>query len=159
MYKVYKNSTGLRVKLPESIYEEVQKCIEKFYPNECGGIFVGTIDNGNTAVISEMMLPKKFRSTPIYFVRVADLLNKWLEKIFQRDGGNTIYLGEWHSHPNGSPYPSNTDLKAMEDIANNNDVRISTPLLLIVAYNGEVYKEKIYIYQENNLKPYTYENE
>ena len=41
------------------------------------------------------------------------------------------YVGEWHSHPNGSTQYSSTDLAAMIDIEK--EVAIENPLLLIVS--------------------------
>lgn len=157
MYKKYRNNDGLQIHLPETILMEIHKCISRFYPNECGGIFVGKIDNESFAVIEKMMLPKKFRSSPVYFLRVTEFLNRWLNRVFKQSDGQMIYLGEWHSHPNGSPIPSSKDTDAMEEISKNENIRIKTPLLLIVGYNGKKFDERFYIYQENKLTPYSYE--
>jgi len=153
MYREYLNKDGLKVILPDGILDQVKEFIVQHYPNECGGVFVGKI-NGDIAAIEEMMVPKKFRSTPVFFSRIAGVINKWLLQIFKKSKGETIYLGEWHSHPNGSPYPSSTDFNSMKKIAQNTDVRIETPLLLIVGYDGMRFNERFYIYHNQNLTPY-----
>lgn len=153
MYNEYKNEDDLRIILPEKIFDSIKKNIIKYYPNECGGVFVGQINN-KTAVIEKMMMPKRFKSTPFFFSRIADLINKWLERVFNQSNGNTIYLGEWHSHPNGMPYPSSTDSKSMKKISLNPDVRIKTPILLIVGYNKKEFNERFFIYSRNNLVSY-----
>jgi integrative and conjugative element protein (TIGR02256 family) len=157
MFRRYKTIDGLKLELPEAIFDDIKECIKKFYPNECGGIFVGKIIDENTAVVEKMMIPDKFKSTPVYFTRVSSFLNTWLRKVFTISKGETIYLGEWHSHPNGYPLPSGTDLRAMENISKNSDVRMRTPLLLIVGYNQIQYREKFYIYRNNNLQHYEHE--
>lgn len=158
MFRKYSNSDGLKIELPETIFRDIQKQVDKFYPNECGGIFVGTVTDDATATIKKMILPKKFRSTPVYFVRVTGFINKWLNGIFKKYNGEVIYLGEWHSHPNGSPTPSGTDLKAMQEISINPDIRIQTPLLLIVGYDKKKYEEIFYIYKTKQLIPYEQQN-
>lgn len=153
MYKEYKNKDGLKIIFPEGIFDKVKEFIVQHYPNECGGVFVGKIKE-NTAIIEEMMVPKRFRSTPVFFSRIAGMINKWLVQIFKKSKGDTIYLGEWHSHPNGGPYPSSTDFNSMKKIALNTDVRIETPLLLIVGYDGIRFNERFYIYHNQKLTPY-----
>lgn len=153
MYKEYTNRDGLKIILPERIFDEIKKCVVKHYPNECGGVFVGKIKE-KTALIEKMMVPKRFRSNPVFFSRIADFINKWLERVFNQSNGETIYLGEWHSHPNGAPYPSETDYNSMKRIAQNTDVRIETPLLLIVGYDNKHFNVRFYIYHNQKLTPY-----
>lgn len=153
MYREYLNKDGLKIMFPDGIFDQIKEFIVQHYPNECGGVFVGKII-GDTAAIEEMMVPKRFRSTPVFFTRIAGMINKWLVQIFKKSKGKTIYLGEWHSHPNGRPYPSSTDFNSMKKIAQNTDVRIETPLLLIVGFDGEVFNERFYIYHNQNLTPY-----
>ena len=45
------------------------------------------------------------------------------------------YVGEWHSHPNGSTQYSDIDLAAMVDIEK--EVAIENPLLLIVGVRSD----------------------
>lgn len=156
MYKVYTNKDGLKIILPEKIFENIKKFVVKHYPNECGGVFVGKI-NEDTAVIEKMMVPRRFRSNPVFFSRIADFINKWLVRVFKQSKGETIYLGEWHSHPNGEPYPSSTDFSSMKKIALNTDVRIETPLLLIVGYDRNLFSEQFYLFYNDTLT--TYEEE
>ncbi|CAG0954407.1 desampylase [Flavobacteriales bacterium] len=158
MYREYRNSDGLHIVLPENVFQDICKQVDKFYPNECGGIFVGKITDDSTATIEKMILPKKFRSTPVYFVRLTGFINKWLKDIFKKHNGDVIYLGEWHSHPNGSSHPSGTDIKAMKEIASNPDIRIQTPILLIVGFNKKDYQERFFIYKNNQLISYEQQN-
>ncbi len=159
MFRKYISKDDLIIELPETIFQEIQLHVDKLYPNECGGVFVGNIKDDVTARIDKMVLPKKTRSTPVYFVRLTSFINRWLLNIFKKYNGEVIYLGEWHSHPNGTPFPSGTDLKTMREIAINPDIRIQTPILLIVGYDKRTYNEIFYMYKNNKLIPYSYDTQ
>jgi integrative and conjugative element protein (TIGR02256 family) len=154
MFKKYINPDGLTVTLPATVFVEIKKQVIKHYPKECGGIFVGKIINDNEALIEKMMVPRKFYSTRVFFLRVTGFLNKWLERVFNQSQGELYYLGEWHSHPDAAPIPSWKDLDSMEKIAKNPDKRIQTPLLLIVGFNSRSFSEKFYLYTNQKLVPY-----
>lgn len=155
MYRTYKNSDGLKIALPEIVFGKIKQHVKKHYPNECGGVFVGKIIvDENKAIIEKIMIPKSLRSTPVYFLRLSGFINKWLIRIFHQSEGELLYLGEWHSHPNGEPKPSSKDFQTMKRIAENENVRIQTPLLLIVGYDQIVYNEVFYVFSNNKLTPY-----
>ena len=48
------------------------------------------------------------------------------------------YLGEWHYHPGSSPEPSATDVKRMQDIAENDDSNCPEPILLVAGENRAI---------------------
>lgn len=158
MYRSYVNKDGLRVLLPTEVFDQIKVKIAKHYPLECGGIFVGCITEDGAACIEQMMMPKKFNSNRIWFLRVADFLNKCLLQIFKNNNGEVIYLGEWHSHPNAPPIPSKIDFQSMLRISVNSNIRIETPILLIVGYNGREYNECFYLLYRNKLIPYGKQN-
>lgn len=155
MYKSYVNEDGLSILLPSKIFNEISNNISKNYPNECGGIFVGKIDlQKQCAIIEHMKMPNEIKSTPVFFKRLAAFLNNWLNDVFISSKGELFYLGEWHSHPNGFPIPSSTDLKTLRKIAKSKTLRIETPLLLIVGYDNKSYNERFFIYTHDKLIPY-----
>lgn len=45
------------------------------------------------------------------------------------------YLGDWHTHPGGSPKPSSLDRATLRQIAVDPGARQGTPIMLIVALN------------------------
>ncbi len=140
--------------LPYQIFEEIKVQVAKFYPVECGGIFVGKLLDNNSVLIVEIMMPEKFKSNRFWFYRISAFLNNWLSNVFKRNNGEVMYLGEWHSHCDAPPYPSKKDLGSMIRIAQSENVRIQTPLMLIVAYDGKNYNEQFYILFENKLIQY-----
>ena len=155
-FKTYRNKLGLSIRLPDQIFEAIQKEVRRYYPHECGGIFVGRIEN-NTAVIEKVMTPMRIISSPMIFKRVASFLNKCLVKVFNQSNGQTLYLGEWHSHPDGRPLPSHKDFIAMKRIAFSESVRIQTPILLIIGWSNDTANEMFYVFHGDKLV--TYEKE
>lgn len=155
MYRAYINQDGLRIILPESIWMEIKAIVAKFYPNECGGIFTGRIDiQNNTATVEQIIVPEKIKSTPVFFRRLAKGINDVLSQLFVKTKGESYYLGEWHSHPNARPYPSDTDFSTMQKIADNANIAIKTPVLLIVGYDGHSFSERFFILFNNRLISY-----
>lgn len=73
------------------------------------------------------------------FVRNPSDHHRDLEAFFARTGGDYTrfnYLGEWHSHPGMAPIPSNTDMRAMQSIAEDPSVGANFVVLLIVSLSG-----------------------
>ena len=65
------------------------------------------------------------------------------------------YVGEWHTHPNGSTKYSSTDLNAMIKIAKDDNVVIENPILLILSINKDKsYKFSFYLYASEKLIEY-----
>src|SRR6187402_1042249 len=113
MCRKYYSQTGLEMLLPEEIFEQMKGICRRYYPKEVGGVLVGHIENGATAVVELMIVPKWFYSTPVFFSRKVAHINRRLQRIWKQSNGATHYLGEWHCHPNMTSNYSGTDFKAM----------------------------------------------
>ncbi|UIJ85272.1 Mov34/MPN/PAD-1 family protein [Rhizobium leguminosarum] len=101
--------------------------------NETGGILIGFIDQGEAVVCEANGMPSGSRFGLHSFWRAAGHLSYVLRKRWQE---KRHYLGEWHTHPNGSPTPSDTDRKTMEGISRNPSYACPEPLLIIVGTSG-----------------------
>lgn len=82
--------------------------------NESGGILLGQVKD-NVIYILKASIPNEFdKSSRFSFVRnksVAQLITNYE---FENSEGKTVYLGEWHTHPEKRPSPSNQDIKMIE---------------------------------------------
>ncbi len=126
------------------------------YPNEFGGVFLGSYtDNKQCLIISEVIIPNKYVSTPNAFQIKSENVNEQIAKRFEETNGNLVYVGEWHTHPNSSSKYSSTDLQAMKTIANHPEVTTKNPILLINGFNTKKHNFTFYVYSNNQL--YTYE--
>ncbi|MFL0171647.1 Mov34/MPN/PAD-1 family protein, partial [Tenacibaculum maritimum] len=85
----------------------------KNYPNEFGGFLVGRYEKENKLlIIEETILPQKYEGTPNLFLRSSKGIEEQFKKMY-REKPSKYYIGEWHTHPNGSTNYSQTDLNAM----------------------------------------------
>ncbi|MER9491565.1 Mov34/MPN/PAD-1 family protein [Mesorhizobium sp. M0320] len=98
---------------------------------ETGGILIGRyLTDGHTVVLEEATeMPKDSQFGPTWFRRGQRGLEALLKDRWAR---GLHYVGEWHSHPGGSPEPSSDDLAAMHRIASDPLYRCPSPIMLII---------------------------
>ncbi len=126
---------GLR--MTEKQLKEILRLCKQACPLETGGILIGHYtDSNDCAVVTEITnAPPDSRSGNQWFVRGVRGLQKKLDRLWQR--GNGFYLGEWHFHPFGSPSPSHTDGKQMQEISKTEKYHCPEPVLLILGGDPE----------------------
>ena len=117
------------------------------------GVFVG-YKQDDLIVIDDVLIPDDFENGKTVFVRRPGTLNDRLELIFNETNGKITYIGEWHSHPNGPPNPSSTDVIAMQEIADTKKIGNSNPILMIVKITEEIFEPVFYIYDNKKLLKY-----
>ncbi len=98
---------------------------------ETGGILIGrySLDLSLAIIARATDPPRDSRAGATWFERGTADIEKLLNDAWTK---NFHYLGEWHSHPGGSPIASSNDEEQMRRIASDELVRCSTPVLLIV---------------------------
>jgi proteasome lid subunit RPN8/RPN11 len=55
------------------------------------------------------------------------------ERAYERSGRTVAFLGDWHSHPRGGPWPSLQDEETAEAIAGDGGFRAPRPLYAIAS--------------------------
>ena len=149
--RYYLASDDLYIEIQASVFNQIQLQAEGEYPNENGGMLAGrySVDR-HTVYIEKAVVPVEKLTGRTTFKRNA----KGLEKVWTQLAKMGLrYVGEWHSHPNGSTQYSNTDLTAMVDIEK--EVTIANPLLLIVGVRGDgLSAHTFYCYKNNKLLKY-----
>lgn len=149
--KYYLASDDLYIEIQASVFNQIQLQAEGEYPNENGGMLAGrySVDR-HTVYIERVVVPVEKLTGRTTFKRNAKGLEKAWEQL-AKDG--LQYVGEWHSHPNGSTQYSSTDLAAMVDIEK--EVTIANPLLLIVGVRSYgLSAHTFYCYKNNKLLIY-----
>jgi len=124
-------AAGVVVKLTEPAHAshyEARRWIQS--ERSTGGILIGRYqDDGNTALVtSATARPNDSISGRTWFQRGVRGLKELLRDRWLR---GEYYLGEWHSHPGGSPDPSGNDFREMRSISIDSNYRCSRPLLII----------------------------
>lgn len=152
--KFINTKLNLKIDIDDGLIYRLIQFGKKHYPKEYGGILVGRyVDSDSMVLIEETVLPKKYKSSQYVFERGAEGLRKSLTKLF-RNEPSLIYVGEWHTHPDGQPIPSSTDLEAMKEIVNHAEVFIKNPLLLIIVITNKKFDFKFHVFHNNNIYGY-----
>ena len=146
---------GLAINIPEKLAKKIRTHTGKHVPKEFGGVLLGNYsDDKKTANITYVIIPSKYQNTEVSFQWDPADVHKKIEKRYVKSDGKEIYIGEWHSHPNGSVKYSGKDIKAIQDIANDSQVKIDSPMLLIFGAGTTMSKIGVYVYFKNKLYQY-----
>ena len=113
----------------EKIYAEVGN-----WPlRETGGALFGWRDE-NGAVVKQMLGPgPKATHGYSHFEPDGEWQQAEGERIYEQSGREVAYLGDWHSHPRGGPYPSRQDRRTARMIAEDSAFRAPQPLYAIAS--------------------------
>ncbi|GMN11368.1 Mov34/MPN/PAD-1 family protein [Croceitalea sp. MTPC9] len=102
----------------------------KFHQKESGGILLGQV-RGNEIYILKATVPSLHdKATRTTFDRNKQKSQIIIDYEFSNSDQRTIYLGEWHTHPEKYPTPSSTDLKMIKDQYAKNV--LNEPFLILV---------------------------
>lgn len=118
----------------------IEENIENFFlnyrqtknKNEQGGILLGIVKL-NEIIICRASIPTVFdKSSRFSFERNKKSAQLFIDYEFLNSGGKIIYLGEWHTHPENFPTPSNVDLKMIKTQYNKNSLNENFLIMIIV---------------------------
>ena len=149
--KYYLESEDLYIEINASVFNQIWLQAEGEYPNENGGMLAGRYSaDRHTVYIEKVVVPMEKLTGRTTFMRNT----KGLEKIWNQLAREGLqYVGEWHSHPNGSTHSSSTDMTAMIDIEK--EVAIENPILLIAGVRRDgLSAHTFYCYKNNKLLEY-----
>jgi integrative and conjugative element protein (TIGR02256 family) len=103
-----------RVKISDSPYETMYSYRQTNRTDtEAGGMLFGRfLIDSNDIVIDALSVPMKgdIRKRT-YFHRSMKAHQEVLDRVYEESYGTCHYVGEWHTHPEADPSPSNIDLK------------------------------------------------
>lgn len=134
---------------------KLSNCGIKQFPNEFGGFLMGYYSSDfKTLTITDTILPKEYQGTPCLFQRSVNGIDALFDEFYNKEP-KQYYVGEWHTHPNGSTRYSQTDIQAMINIANCKTVYITNPVLLILSVDKSSMKNfQFYFYDNEKLFPF-----
>lgn len=151
-YSFWQAGYGISVSITKEQAVEMQELAKDYFPDEFGGILIGKYAaDFSEAFIEGFLTTSKIKNSSSRFTRYAQELNQKLDQVHRQSGGETHYLGEWHSHPIGQAIPSHIDKKAMTDIANDPKIETSTPILLIMGNLRQNPELSCYIHKLGSL--------
>lgn len=118
--------------LPPEQHELLLAALRKAGRREVGGILMGEHVGPNLFIVREMTVHRR-GAVATFVRRIEDAMGR-LRAFFQQtehDYTRFNYLGEWHSHPSFTPYPSRTDDLSMLQIVQDEEVGANFAVLLI----------------------------
>lgn len=117
---VFQHQEG-SLKLSSVVVETMKKFTQKsLIQCEAGGILLGRfILESNDVIVDEVTTPMASDKRSLFgFFRSEKPHQAILNERWKSSGGTCNYLGEWHTHPQKKPIPSNRDLKSWEEQIN-----------------------------------------
>lgn len=124
-----------------TIADEVMQKIQSFaasylLPKEAGGIFLGCYRGPHVEIIDcTVPLPKDKRSM-FGFLRRDPGHSAAAVAAWKNSGRTTAFVGEWHTHPEDNPTPSQIDRNTWLDLMRS---RESDPLIFLIAGRKTIY--------------------
>lgn len=116
--------TSATIKIIESYKQNKKK------NHESGGILLGQIINNNIHIL-KASTPNKFDKSSRYsFECDKDAAQVIIDYEFVNSENKTIYIGEWHTHPENYPNPSNIDIGMIKNQYFKN--RLNEPFLVLL---------------------------
>src|ERR1035437_7445394 len=121
----------------ERVIDELQKYKQdNKKKHEAGGILLGQIEGKNIYVM-KISTPNNFDKSSRYsFERNKDIAQIIIDYEFANSNGKTIYIGEWHTHPENIPTPSSVDVNMLKDQIRLGKLNEPFALLLIQGIKG-----------------------
>ena len=153
--KLINKEKKIELEIEDTLLDKLSSIALQHYPNEFGGFLIGYYaSNFKSLIITDYILPNKYKSDRYLFERSTNGIEKKLKKLFTNTK-QQYYVGEWHTHPDGSINYSTTDLKAMNNIVESNSIRIENPILLIISVGiNKTNDYGFYIFNNNKLLKY-----
>jgi hypothetical protein len=111
---------GWQLRMSDSAVEQMRGFRESKLPDETGGVLLGAFDASCGVVYVAGVLPSPPDSDewPTSYIRGSQGLRAQVEGVSRLSGNELGYVGEWHSHPQGSiALLSGDDAKALAELA------------------------------------------
>lgn len=141
----------MNVIIPGEISNMIKIGLKKARSREIGGILLGEHTSENEFQISDITIQKTGGGVA-FFERIVHCIIEPLKRFFVRTGHNYKrfnYLGEWHSHPSFSPYPSTIDHSTMQELIKDEKFGANFIVLMIVKLNSNDLVGTVTIYQSD----------
>jgi len=120
------------------IHPEVILIFEKYKQEginkkESGGVLSGFYLDDYSYRITDASEPTKLdKSSKFSFNRAKESAQDFINNLFRKSKGKKIYLGEWHTHPEGVPVPSDLDIRSIRKQIKSINLNTSCIFLIII---------------------------
>lgn len=138
--------------ISEAAFMRMVKVADSAFPLETGGVLAGYFADSGEPVVFDVIGPGpkashlKKRFHPDHAWQCSQL-----DSIFKQSSETWVYLGDWHTHPNGSSQMSWLDQRTLHKIANYNGAETPHPLMLIGSGSTQAWNWTGYQYQNARM--------
>jgi integrative and conjugative element protein (TIGR02256 family) len=129
-----------RLWLARHVSDDLAGRAQRLFPLETGGILLGYVaparssDGASDVVVVDAIGPgPRAKHDRRWFVPDHEWQVAELAERYKRSGRIAGYVGDWHSHPDGTALPSRQRLRTMRRIARHAEARLDRPTMLIVS--------------------------
>lgn len=126
----------MRLWLERSAHQVIRSEAPKRRFLETGGALFGYEGDGGVVVMQAFGPGPRAKHRPRSFVPHRETTAALIDRVWDESAGRYRFLGSWHTHPHARAVPSATDTRTAVDMAQQDDLRLSEPLLIIQATRG-----------------------
>ena len=135
-----------------STLRKLQILAERDFPVETGGVLVGYFADNGEVVVKDVVGPgPNAKHRRFSFVPDHAWQCQRLDEIYQSSAGIAVYLGDWHTHPDGCPKMSWADKRTLHRIASYSQARTSVPIMVIGGGGPHDWKWNCFQYQSSRI--------
>ena len=127
--------------LPESVWETIVAEVETSLSVETGGILLGYVNTDRKAIVVRATGPgRNAKRAATNFERSVEFVQAEIERAADEFGCRGLYLGEWHSHLESDPEPSDRDIMSLCGIAQAHNYATRCPVMIIAGLDKKTGK-------------------
>jgi integrative and conjugative element protein (TIGR02256 family) len=132
MRKVEYSHFSHRLFISSAVLKDFSRYFDKSKKKEAGGILLGHVREDYSEIVG-ITGPNSFDLFGYnYFVRSKRGAQPAIDRAWTKSGGTLIYLGEWHTHFEKSPRPSETDKMLIANSQKRTKMEIDFLFMVIV---------------------------
>jgi len=135
------SNLDFRLEIKEEVLESL-RVYAQYEGNEMCGVLTGSQIDDKTFRISKVSPPCVAHNSRCGCERDASKANEFISLDYEESEHTRVYVGEWHTHPERHPSPSNTDNKAIINNFANSD--LAFPFLVMIIVGTESLYMSIY---------------
>lgn len=132
---------GWRVTITDEVANRMRTLRRAAAPDETGGVLIGSFDGTRATVhvVAALPAPADSRQAPTYFTRGTKNLKPLVDELALHSVGSLCYVGEWHSHPDGTAARPSADDEVVFGHLKAHLEPTGTPYLMAICGKGETW--------------------
>lgn len=138
--------------ISESAYHCLLEEADRGYPLETGGVLLGYFAESGAPVALAVVGPGPNAShSRTRFLPDHAWQCEQIDHVYEESRGEWVYVGDWHTHPEGLPHMSWLDQRTLRAIAKHPEVQSPRPVMLIAGGRPEHWRWRCHQYRSERL--------